>query len=320
MVGLILAAWLANPAMAQSEDYPSRPVKLVVSYGAGGSLDLIARLLATELSRQLGQSFLVENVPGAGGTLGFRRVLAAPPDGYTLLVGVTSEVVMAPIANRQVGYKASDLDAVAKLGTSGLVLVGRPTLPANNLQELLQLAKAQPGTLRYGTSGAGSLQHLAMEVAKRASGVDIPLVPYKSASQIVTDLAGGHVDLAVVGLPSVLPFIRDGRIKAFGVMSRMRDPGDKSIPSFAETVGRNDIDFKLWTGIFAPKGTPKPIVQKLHAAISAALRQPELMRRYAEIGVALSEPLSTSQFSEYVLSQEREMRLAFENSGIKMDR
>lgn len=318
MVAVTLAA-LPFTAAAQADGYPARPVRLIVPYGAGGSLDVMARLLANEMAKGLGQSVVVENVAGAGGTLGFKRVLSAPADGYTLLVGITSEVALAPTTNPSARYKATDLEAIAKLGTSGIVLIGRQDLAADSLQALLDLARAQPGKLRYATSGTGSLQHLAMEMAKLAAGVDIPFIPYKSASQITTDLVGGHIDLAIVGLPGVLPLIREGKVKAYGVVSRRRDIGNKAIPAFAETPALQSIDFHLWTGVFAPRGTPLGVVQKLHGAIAAALKQPEIARRYAELGVELAAPMSSSQFAQYVASQERDLRAAVEQSGIKVE-
>lgn len=318
----VLSAWiamLAFPASAEPDRFPTRPVKLVVSYGAGGSLDAIARLLAGELSRQFGQPVVVENVPGAGGTLGFRRVASSAPDGHTLLVASTSEVALAPTANPQARYRATDLEAIAEIGTSGIVLIGRPDLPAGSLRELLAMARARPGALRYATSGGATLQHLAMESAKRAAGVDIPFVPYKSAAQIVTDLAGGHIDLAIIGLPAVLPLIREGKVKAYGVTSRKRDAGDRSIPAFAETPGLEGIDFHLWSGVFAPKGTPADVVQKIHAAIAAVLRQADVAHRFAQMGVELAEPASAAQFARAVASQERALREAFHRSGIQIE-
>lgn len=167
--------------------------------------------------------------------------------------------------------------------------------------------------------GAGSLQHLAMETAKRAADVDIPFVPYKSASQIATDLVGSHIDLAVVGLPAVLPLIRDGKIKAYGVLSRKRDIGNKAIPALAETPGLQSIHFNLWTGVFAPKGTPADTVRILHDAIVTALKQPDIVRRYAELGVELGAPVPPAEFARYVAAQERELRAASEKSGTRVE-
>ncbi|MDF3831732.1 tripartite tricarboxylate transporter substrate binding protein [Cupriavidus basilensis] len=303
---------------AFAEDaFPSRTIKLVVSYGAGGSLDAMARVLATELGKLVEQPVVVENIAGAGGTLGVRRVVDAAPDGYTLLMGVTSDVALAPSSNPTVKYRAGDLQAVAKVGTSGIVMIGRPGLTANTLAELIGLARSQPGTLRYGTSGAGSLQHLAMETLKLKTGVNIPFIPYKSATQVVADVIGGHLDLGVVGLPAVLPHISGGKVKAFAILSRQRDAGNRNIPAAAEMPALQALDFNLWTGIFAPRGTPTLIVDKLNASIAAALSRPELVEKYSQMGVEIAAPATSQQFSQYVAAEERKLRVAYERSGIK---
>ena len=216
MATLALATGLpalgSTQALAQVANYPNRPVRLIVSYGAGGSLDAMTRLLGQELGKILGQSFVVENIAGAGGTIGVKRVIGAAPDGYTLLMGITSDVALAPLTNAVAKYQSTDLVPVANIGTSGIVLIARPDLPANNLAELLQLAKSKPGQIRYGTSGTGSLPHVAMENINARAGTDIPLVPYKSASNITTDILGGHIDLAIVGLPALLPMIEQKKV------------------------------------------------------------------------------------------------------------
>lgn len=306
------------PALAQGDaaSYPNRPVRLIVSYGAGGSLDAMTRLLGQELGKLLGQSFVVENVAGAGGTIGVKRVIGAAPDGYTFLMGITSDVALAPLTNATAKYQIADLTPVANIGTSGIVLIGRPDLPANNLTELIQLAKAKPGEIRYGTSGSGSLPHLAMENIKVRAGLDILLVPYKSASTATADVLGGHVDLAIVGLPALLPMIEQKKVKALAVLSKKRDIGNKAIPPASETPGLQDIDFAFWTGMFAPNGTPPAIVAKMHEAVAAALKQPAVVEQFARMGVEIAPPHSVKDFEGYVQNSQRQLQEAVKRGKI----
>ncbi|WPH17248.1 Bug family tripartite tricarboxylate transporter substrate binding protein [Variovorax paradoxus] len=313
-----LAAAGSAPALAQGDaaSYPNRPVRLIVSYGAGGSLDAMTRLLGQELGKVLGQSFVIENIAGAGGTIGVKRVIGAAPDGYTLLMGITSDVALAPLTNATARYQIADLTPVTNIGTSGIVLIGRPDLPANNLAELIQLARARPGQISYGTSGSGSLPHVAMENIKARAGLDIPLVPYKSASNITTDVLGGHIDLAIVGLPALLPMIEQKKVKALAVLSKKRDLGNKAIPSAGETPGLQDIDFAFWTGMFAPKGTPPAIVAKMHEAVAAVLKQPAVVEQFAKMGVEIAPPHSVKDFEAYVQNSQRQLREAVKRGRI----
>ncbi|WP_295979660.1 tripartite tricarboxylate transporter substrate binding protein [uncultured Variovorax sp.] len=314
--GLIALTCMPAAAQGDATQYPSRPVRLVVSYGAGGSLDAIARLLGQELQKQMGQSFVVENVAGAGGTIGVRQVINAAPDGYTLLMGITSDVALAPLTNLNAKYQSTDLTPVANIGTSGIVLVSRPDLPVNNLTELLQLAKTKPGQIRYGTSGTGSLPHVAMENVNNIAGVDIPLIPYKSASNITSDLLGGHVDLAIVGLPALLPMIQQQKLKALAVFSKKRDIGDRSIPSASETVGLQSVDFAFWTGMFAPKGTPPAIVNKVRDAVVAILRRPDMVKQFSKMGVEVAQPQTAEEFKSYVEQSQRQLQDAVKRARI----
>lgn len=321
-----LAAGMAScglPVFAQANNaatYPQRLVRLVVSYGAGGSLDAITRLLSQELGKELKQSFVVENIAGAGGVIGVKHVIGAAPDGYTLLMGITSDVALAPLTNIAAKYQVSDLAPVANIGTSGIVLIGRPDLPANNLAELIQLAKTQPGKLSYGTSGTGSLPHVAMENIKALAGIDIGFVPYKSASAITTDVLGGHIDLAIVGLPALLPMIQQKKVKALAVMSKKRDPGDKAIPSASETPGLQNIDFAFWTGMFAPKGTPSAIVGKMHDSVLTALKQPAVIEQFNKMGVELAPAQSVAEFDAYVKNSQRQLQEAVKRGKISMNK
>lgn len=298
------AALLAGAAATHAEAaYPDRPIRMIIPYAPGGSLDPIGRVLGEELSRRLQQPVVVENVAGAGGMLGANRVAKANPDGYTLLIGITSNVSLAPLVTPQAQYQAADFDAISMVGTSGLVLVARPDLPVSDLAGALALARQKPGSLSYGIPGTGSLYHLAMEALKSDTGTDIVAVPYKGAGQASIDLMGGQIDLALLGLPAMLPHIANHKMKALAVMSRNRDVGDKNIPSASETAGLEGIDYDIWTGVFAPKGTPEPVRQRLHQEIQAILQSPEVIEGYRKMGVEVAPPQTLAQFSAFIAGQ-----------------
>lgn len=303
----IAAGLLTTAPASASTDYPQRPIRMVIPFPPGGSLDPIGRIMSEELSKALGQSVIVENVAGAGGTLGSARVATSAPDGYTVLVGITSNMSLAPLVMPGVRYTSDNFDAISLLGTSGLVLLARPDLPANNLAEVIALARAQPDTLSYGVPGAGSLYHLVMETLLQRTDSRITSIPYKGAGQASVDLIGGQIDLALLGLPAMLNFIDSKRLKPIAVMSGKRDIGNESIPTAAETPGLENIDYTIWTGIFTPKGTPEPIRAKLHDAISTILARPDVIKQYRDMGVAVAEPMTMEAFGKFVQSENEKL-------------
>ncbi|GFN29620.1 tripartite tricarboxylate transporter substrate binding protein [Achromobacter denitrificans] len=301
---LTLAALAAGSAFAHADSaYPDRPIRMIIPYAPGGSLDPIGRVLGEELARRLKQPVVVENVAGANGMLGGNRVAKAAPDGYTLLIGITSNVSLAPLVTPEAQYQASDFDAIGMVGTSGLVLVARPDLPAADMAGVLALARQKPGGLSYGIPGSGSLYHLAMEAIKSDTQTNIVAVPYRGAGQASIDVMGGQIDVALLGLPAMLPHIASQKMKALAVMSKQRDVGDKSIPSASETAGLEGIDYTIWTGVFAPKGTPEPVRQRLHEELQAILRQPEVIENYRKMGVEVAPAQTMAEFAAFIASQ-----------------
>ncbi|UPK29202.1 Bug family tripartite tricarboxylate transporter substrate binding protein [Bradyrhizobium sp. 195] len=296
-LGLSLSAL---PAIAQAQ-YPDRPIKLVVPYAPGGTVDVFARILQPKLEAKLGKPVIIENVPGAGGTIGVARVAkAAKPDGYTILLGIVSDVVIAPLTEVNTNYSYRDLEAIAPLGTSGIGLVAKPDLGIRSFDDLIAYARKNPGKLAYGATGAGSLPALAMEDLKRRANIDIQFVPYTSAAKIAQDALGGHLDIAVSGLPALLEYIRTGNLSAVGVMSRDRDIGNPDMQSASESKELLGMDFYFWTGLFAPKGTPEPIVSKLNASFLAALREPATEERFKEFGVKISPTSTPAEYAKFV--------------------
>jgi len=290
---------LAAPGLSRA-DYPDQPVKLVVGYAPGGSVDTFARLISKDLGQELGQTVLIENVPGAGGAIGVNRVVQAKPDGYTILMGIVSDVVLVPLTQASARYTYRDLAAVAPLGTSGAAIVANPALGIHSFADLIARAKAEPGKLSYGATGVGSLPAIAMETFKRKTNSDIVFIPYASASKLATDVIGGTLDIGVSGAPALQEFIKSGRVSAVGVMSRDRDIGLPDVASAGETPVLAGMDYYFWTGIFAPAGTPQPIVDKVNAAFTRVMAKPDIQARFKDLGVKVSDPATPKAFAEYV--------------------
>lgn len=296
-LALGLSALAALPALAQEAPYPTRPITLVVGYSPGGSVDLVARAVAPELARRLGQQVVVENVAGAGGTLGAAKVAAARPDGYTLLVGSPSEVGINQLISKSARYDGlQDLTAVGMIGAQPLVLVAHPRTGLSDATAFQAFAARQPGKFSYASSGNGTPLHLAGELIKREGGVDLLHVPYRGATQMVTDLLGGQVDFAVFVLSSALPHIREGRMKAIGLTTRQRSAAAREIPTLAETQRFAAVDIGVWFGLFLPAKTPAPVVARLQRELREVLRLPEVSGRLEGSGVTMTPDLDAPRF------------------------
>lgn len=296
-LALGLSALAALPALAQEAPYPTRPITLVVGYSPGGSVDLVARAVAPELARRLGQQVVVENVAGAGGTLGAAKVAAARPDGYTLLLGSPSEVGINQLISKSARYDGlQDLTAVGMIGAQPLVLVAHPRTGLSDATAFQAFAARQPGKFSYASSGNGTPLHLAGELIKREGGVDLLHVPYRGATQMVTDLLGGQVDFAVFVLSSALPHIREGRMKAIGLTTRQRSAAAREIPTLAETPRFAAVDIGVWFGLFLPAKTPAPVVARLQRELREVLRLPEVSGRLEGSGVTMTPDLDAPRF------------------------
>lgn len=296
-LALGLSVLAALPALAQEVPYPTRPITLVVGYSPGGSVDLVARAVAPDLARRLGQQVVVENVAGAGGTLGAAKVAAARPDGYTLLLGSPSEVGINQLISKSARYDGlQDLTAVGMIGAQPLVLVAHPRTGLSDATAFQAFAARQPGKFSYASSGNGTPLHLAGELIKREGGVDLLHVPYRGAAQMVTDLLGGQVDFAVFVLSSALPHIREGRMKAIGLTTRQRSAAAREIPTLAETQRFAAVDIGVWFGLFLPARTPAPIVARLQRELREVLRMPEVSGRLEGSGVTMTPDLDAPRF------------------------
>ena len=306
-------AALGSVAMAA---YPDKPVTLVVPFAPGGSSDIIGRSLGQHLSERLGQPVVIENVGGAGGTIGTTKVVRAKPDGYTVLIGSGSEILINRIINPKTPYDATrDLTPLAFIGTGPMVLVARTSLPANSVADVLALARARPDTLSYASAGNGTPMHVAGELLKIRGNGSLVHVPYKGAAPALTDLVGGQVDLGVSTLSAALPHIRSGKVKALAVTTAKRTELAPDIPTIAETPGLEGFDLGVWFGLFAPAGAPADVTRKLAADTQAVLQDPALRKRLAEVGITPSGA-SADALAKFMVGETETYRKVVETAKI----
>jgi len=280
-----LLALFAIACVAHAQGYPNRPIKIVVPYAAGGLPDTMTRAVTPKLGEALGQAVVVENMGGAGGISGVTEVARSQPDGYTLLVADVGQIAINPHLFTRLPYQPlKDLTAVSLIGTSPLYLVANPSVPVNSIQELVAYAKANPGKLNYGSSGIGSIHHLATEALKSGFGIDLVHVPYKGTGQSVPALLGGQVALLYSALPSIAGHIKDGKVKILAISSAKRSAQTPEVPTVAES-GIPGYDFVAEIGMLAPAGTSREIVQRLATEMAKVVKQPEVVQRFTQLGI-----------------------------------
>jgi tripartite-type tricarboxylate transporter receptor subunit TctC len=315
---VLMALFGTLPCYAQ-DHYPSRPVRLIIPFAPGGATDTIGRLIAERLSLQLGQPFVVENRSGATGTIGAELVARSMPDGYTLLL-IESAITIVP--NLQKSHPidvARDFTPIAQIARMPLVLVVEPKLTkVTTLQQLVAMARANPGKLNFASSGTGSIIHLSTELFKRAADVNIAHIPYKGGSEPMTALLGGQVDMLLATTPTVLPYVKSGRVIALGVTSEgERSPIFPDVPSMSE-AGIRGMTIYFWLGIAGPAGIPKGIVTKLHTEIAKAVSVPTVKQRLLEMGVDVIAT-TPEQFSEMINGELQRWGEAIRAAGIKAE-
>ena len=285
-------AVIASAPAAIADDYPSRPVKIIVPFGAGGPTDVYTRAIAEELRKSLRQPFIMENRPGAGTTIGTDVVAKSQPDGYTLLMVSGTQTVNETLYVHKPYQLMRDLVPVAPLIDSDLVLVVHPSVSAKTVGELLALARAKPGTLNYGSSGPGSNYHMAGELLKNLTGIDIVHVPYKGSTGARNDILSGQIQILFDSVPTMAPQIKAGMVRALGTSGKSRSPILPDVPTMAE-AGVPGFNATLWVGFMAPAGTPKPIIDKLHDAITQILRRPDIKQAWEKTGatpIVMTQP------------------------------
>jgi tripartite-type tricarboxylate transporter receptor subunit TctC len=279
---LIALASSATLSIARADTYPSRPVKIIVPFGAGGPADRYIRSLANELQKTLNQSFVVENRPGAGTTIGTDLAAKSSPDGYTLLLASSTQTVNETLYKDKPYELLRNLVPVAPMEENGLVLVVNPSVPAKNMSELLALARAKPGTLNFGSSGPGSNYHMAAELLKNLTGINIVHVPYKGSTGMRVDILSGQIQMLFDSIPTMAPNVKAGKVRALGTTGLTRSPILPDVPTIAETVP--GFEFSQWVGLMAPKGTPQPVIDLLHKTITEILSRPDIKAAWEKQG------------------------------------
>jgi tripartite-type tricarboxylate transporter receptor subunit TctC len=298
---LALSGVVAGTSSSRADDYPSRPVKIVAPFGAGGPTDVYTRDIAEELQKSLHQAFVIENRPGAGTTLGTELVAHATPDGYTLLMVSSTQTVNETLYAKKPYRLMGDLAAIAPLMANDLVLVVHPAVPAKTLAELLALARAKPGTLNFGSSGPGSNYHMAAELLKSLTGIDIVHVPYKGSTGMRTDILGGQIQMLFDSIPTMAPMVQSGMVRALGTSGTTRSPILPDVPTIAE-AGVPGFQFSQWVGFMAPKATPQPVVDKLNGAITAILGRPDIKAAWEAQG-ATPMVMTQAAFTAFMESE-----------------
>jgi tripartite-type tricarboxylate transporter receptor subunit TctC len=317
LMSVLMAAALPAGALAQA--WPDKPINVVVPFGAGGGVDAAARIVMPKLAERLGQQVLIENVPGASGTIGTQRVTKAKADGYTLLFAVASPINVAPlVAPASVRYDAlKDLAPIAPVAVSPFVLVGKPGLPATTT-ELLALARKQPGKLTYGTDGFGTSLHLTAAMITATAGVDILHVPYKSGPQVLTDVAGGQVDLAVLPVALVQGMVKEGKVKAYGVTSKNRSEALPGVPSLSETPALATMDVESWMGLLGPTGLDPAIVARLNKEVATVLADPAVLKLLADGGMKPMQ-MAPADFGTYLAKERKALAAVVSANNIKAE-
>ncbi|SPR99666.1 tripartite tricarboxylate transporter substrate binding protein [Cupriavidus taiwanensis] len=314
---LLAAAGALLPAAAGAQEFPQHPVRMVLPYPAGGPTDLLARVVAVKMGESLGQGVVVDNKPGASGMIGAEAVARAAPDGYTLLANASLHVINPSIQPRMRYDAFKDFVPVTQLADVPLVLVVNNASPVKTVQDLIAYARREGGALNFGSAGNASAQHLAGESFKLAARVPMQHVPYKGSAPALTDLMGGQIQLMFDSMPSAMPFIKSGKLRAVAVTTPRRSSALPDIPTVAES-GLPGFDISTWYGLWAPRGTPPAVVEKLASHAAAALKRPDVRQQYADMG---AEPVGSSpaDFARYNAAEGRKWADIVRRSGAKAD-
>jgi tripartite-type tricarboxylate transporter receptor subunit TctC len=311
--------FFSSSASAQgADDYPSRPMTLVVPFAPGGGNDIMARLVGERMSKTLGQQVVVENRAGAGGNTGSRQVARSAPDGYTILLAFTGTIAINPALYVNIGYDPNkELTPIGSIATASSVLVVHPSVPANNLRELIAYAKANPGQLNYASSGVGTVVHVATEMLADAAGIDVKQIPYKGTGPAVSDLLGGHVKMMMPPIPAMIGNIKGGTVRAIAVTSKERSPLLPELPTISE-AGLAGFASEQRYGLLAPAGTPKPVVHRLNKELREALADENIRKRLIEDG-ATPQPDSPEDYGAAIASDQKTWGGIVKKLGLKVE-
>lgn len=290
-------ALLAAPALAQDSAYPSKPITIVVGYPPGGSTDLMGRMVSAELSNRLGQPVVIENLGGAGGTIGAQKVANAAPDGYTLLVGANNELAIAKLVTKKVKYDMGQFTPIGVIGSQPMVLVASSQTGVKSAAEFVQLVSKNPGKFSYGSSGVGTALHLAGEMVKEQGRLFMTHIPYRGVAPLTNDLIGNNLEFGVFVLSSGLPHIKAGKVVALGTTEAKRSAVTPDIPALSELPQFKNVDISSWFALLGPANLPKPVADKLKKALADTLQSPEFRKKMEATGTTVASPaLNTPQF------------------------
>ena len=318
IVRALLCAVLAAAGTAVAQTWPNKPVRVIVTFSPGGSSDIVARLVAIPLQSELGQSVIVDNKPGAGGTIGAQEAARAAPDGYTLLLSNSAPISISPAMQDEPRYDpVKSFTHVSYIGSVANVFVVHPSVPAKNFAELLAWLKAQPNPVPYGSGGIGSIGHLVGETMKKDQGLRMEHVGYKGSSPMHNDLLAGTIKLAIDTLPQNVPFMKDGKLRAIAVTSPARAPMAPEVPSVLE-LGQKKLVAENFLGVSGPAGLPKAVSDRLHAAMKKSLANPTVQQRLGELGVQ-GRDMSPEEFTAFVAGQVNDWRQPVKDSGAKLN-
>jgi tripartite-type tricarboxylate transporter receptor subunit TctC len=298
----LAAVLLATPALVTTgclaQDYPARPVRIIVPFGAGGPADVQARLLGNILQENFGQPFVIEDRPGAGGVIGTLEAAKSPPDGYTLLMMSNTQTANESLVPQRKYELMRDLVPIAPVNYSDLVIVVNPQVAAKTLAEFIALAKSQPGKLNYASSGQGTPYHMAGELFKAMAGIDVVHVPYRNSGEARSGVIGGQVQMMIDAVPAMAPNVAAGQVRALATTGKVRSSVLPDVPTASE-AGVPGYEATIWLGLMAPTGTPKPIIDKLNAAVNAAIKRPDIVKLWTEQG-AVAMSMTPEEFDKYL--------------------
>ena len=310
----LLAALLLIPAAVAASDYPAKPVRLIVGYAPGGGTDIAARIVARRLSEQFGQQFIVDNRPGANGTIGGSLAAKAPTDGYTLLIVTSADAINASLYVRLPYDLVRDFAAVSPVASTTFVLLVHPGVAAQTVQQFVDLARARPGTLNYATFGSAGIPNLAVEMMKSVTGIRMEQIAYKGSGPALADLVAGQVDLMVGPMAAALPFVKAGRLRALGVAGTRRNPAMPGIPTLEES-GLTGVVAEGWNGVLAPAATPRERILRLNAGIGRAVQSADVTRQLVDQGYepSAATPLA---FADFIQAEVAKWRRVVKAAGI----
>lgn len=313
----LAGAALLAASLSSAQDYPNKPIRMVIPYTPGGSIDTVGRMVADQLQRQLGQPIVIENAPGASGLLGALNVKKAKADGYTLLFNASSQAYLPLVVAKKTYDAQRDFTPVGQIGYVPLIVAVNNDVPAKTMAEFVQLVKANPGKYTWATSGLGTTSHLSEEMVNRALGLEMQIVAYKGAVPQLTDVIGGHVSAAISPMPGVTPFLQAGRLRPLAITSKTRIASYPNVPTLAES-GIPGFELLSWYGIWGPADMPAAITDRLNAEIAKAVEAPSLKARFAELSFVPTKS-SPAQFKQLIADDLVKIGKAVKEAGIRID-